>query len=438
LSDHAKYSPSSLSRIQACPGSPNLIAKLPEDQRRGKDSPASLQGTLRHALLAEKFLAHTDPSNPTGVELPYTPTAADHAAAQLVWSWVESHPALRASPGHWAWSERRIEIGKWCGLPEGELWGTADLILVTPKTLTIADAKFGQRIVSPDSIQLKAYAVGAGSLLADNIGGFLPEFRGVREVELVILQPTAKDLVSSKTYPLEAMMDWATEVGDVVRATKDSAAELSPGDHCVFCPASTSCPARNGAAMGAIQDMFAVIGEPGPAAEPVDAPHSAGSPPLEEVSRLAGIDPTTLDADQLGRILDLAPVVEALFKDLRKRAEAMLKEGKPVDGWKLVEGRRAREWVQDPDATLAVLRSLGLKAEEIWKKELQTPAALDKIIAASGVKRRITKFGELWKWKEGKPTLAPESSPEPEWGKSKAPFTPTEQAESVEPVVEWM
>jgi hypothetical protein len=313
--------------------------------------------------------------------------------------------------------------------------------------LEIAAAKFGRRLVECDSIQLKAYAVGAGALLMGPGSQFAPEFRQLRTVRLTILQPEAPRPISSQDFPLETLQNWAKEIGDVVRAAQAPDASLNPGDHCTFCPAGTSCPARNQAAQVAVSSMFEVIGAGGTDPEedstepttqapaPAPAPSTA-NPLMNQVDELAHTRPETLNADQLGRILDLAPVVEALFKALRTRAEKLLRDGKPVDGWKLIEGRRGRRWTIPEQADLvAGLRKLGLSAEEIWDKSVRTPAALDKIIGSKSNKRAIAKFADMWKWEKGKPVLAPESSPEPAWRDADTMFEaqPKEEPKQPEP-----
>jgi hypothetical protein len=432
MSDHAKFSPSSLARVAACPGSPNLIAQLPEDQRKSPDTAASLQGTLRHAMLAERVAAHLL-RDTSGVVLASTPTADDWRAVDAVWGRIKDHPALTQRLGHKCWSEQAVEIGKWCGLPPEELWGTADLILATPSVLEIADAKFGQRIVQPDTLQLKAYAVGAGALLIDPATGqFAPEHRQVRNVRLTILQPANPQVVTSETYPLDVLQTWAKELGAVVKAAQAPDAPLNPGDHCTFCPAGTTCPARNQAARAAVSGMFNILtGELTITEETPQQSHA----PLDEVEALLDLRPEELSADQIGRILDLAPPVEELFKALRKRAEAALKAGGTVPGWKLIEGRRSREWTIPEDGLAAELRRIGLKASEFQKITIQSPAQLEKVVQASGIKKRVERFGAMWKWKEGGPVLAPEGSPEPAW---RAPEAMFEQVVENPQDVDWL
>ena len=432
---HARYSPSALTRIAACPGSLALIEKLPPELRSSPDTPASIQGTRRHLLLAEEFQGLLGNRVPAYDTYPL----GDQQAVNQILPYLKQHAALARPPmgfdGEFTWSEQQVEIGRWLGvgLQEGEFWGTADLILCTRDTLEIADAKFGQRLIDPDCLQLKAYALGAGALLVDpQTGEFWQPLRTVRNLKLTILQPTAPQVVRSVVKPLDALSEIREELGAIVRATQAPDAPLNPGDHCHFCPAATSCPARLAAAEQATTTMFEVLKMPTAAPSPA-APADSASPLLSQVESLTQVDPVSLDVDQLARVLDLAPIVRQLFKDLEARATKLLKDGGDLPGWKLVEGRRGREWTLTEEAALVrALGACGLSAKEIWKKELESPAALDKVVQAKGNKAKLTKFAELWAWKAGSPVLAPAADPRPGLRDAEAMF-PEPEPQQPEP-----
>jgi hypothetical protein len=130
MENHASFSPSSLERVAECPGSHARIAALPPELRLCTDSEASLRGTRLHGVLANRVSVRIGlDADPRWEEPP--PGSEDAAALSRIWSYVDQHPALQSGPGRAVWVEQRVEIGRWCGLPEGDLWGTADLILAT-------------------------------------------------------------------------------------------------------------------------------------------------------------------------------------------------------------------------------------------------------------------------------------------------------------------
>ena len=92
----------------------------------------------------------------------------------------------------------------------------------------------------------------------------------------------------------------------------------------------------------------------------------------------------------------------------------MLSSGTTIPGWKLIAGKRSREWNGEEDQVARQLKKLGLKVGEIYEQKLLSPAAAQKLegkICTTERRRKI--FAEMWRWKDGAPQLAPESSEKP-------------------------
>jgi len=268
-------------------------------------------------------------------------------------------------------------------------------------------------------LQLKAYAVGAGRLLMDPAGSgqFAPEYRQMRTVKLTILQPEAEIYVRSQTFPLLDLERWAREIGDIVRRAQDPWAERIPGEtQCRFCPAAATCKERLESVGQAFNAMF----------EELPAPIASVDAITDLVEHQMTQDPGDLGAEELGRLLDQAPLIEQWLKDVRKRAAAMLEAGETVPGWKLIEGRRSRKWNAEENETVAVLKKLGFAVGEIYERKLLGPASLEKLPKLAGNKTKRERLAELWHWSEGKPTLAPESDPAPAIGAPTTMFDPIE------------
>lgn len=123
-------------------------------------------------------------------------------------------------------------------------------------------------------------------------------------------------------------------------------------------------------------------------------------------------DPESLDPEELGKILDQASLIEGWLKDVRKLAQERLASGVAVPGWKLVEGKRSRAWI-DEDNLVEAFKRLGIPKRDFTVTKLVTPAqaeAIDKIAASP---RSLERLKTLWDWKTGKPALRPESDPAP-------------------------
>ena len=144
-------------------------------------------------------------------------------------------------------------------------------------------------------------------------------------------------------------------------------------------------------------------------------PHSEELDLLRIAEKYMSRSPEDLTEDQLGRTLDLAPMVQEWFKECEKLAAKRLKEGQPVGGWKLVEGRGSREWkssLTEGDVVLQ-LKKLGVKVGDIYTKKLVSPAQAEKLPAFTASKTKAQKLAPLIARKDGKPQLAPESDPRP-------------------------
>ncbi len=265
MGEHAKFSPSKLNEISLCPGMPNAIAALPPDERDTK-SEAADTGTRRHALLEWKAYHPTEPW-PTQV-WEYKITSEDVRLVQEVWKYLEKHPARGLGQGNLFLTETEVQIGAYLKLPVEDLWGTVDCVLVTADTVEIADAKFGNWQVEPDSWQLKAYAIGViGDHLVDKATGqFHPQHRQIRNLRLTIMQPTGGgETIRSVEFPLTAVEVWMKEIKEIVLEAKDPEAPRVPGDkQCKFCPAASTCPARSALVQSEMEGAFEVLGdEPG-------------------------------------------------------------------------------------------------------------------------------------------------------------------------------
>ena len=93
--------------------------------------------------------------------------------------------------------------------------------------------------------------------------------------------------------------------------------------------------------------------------------------------------------------------------------------GKPIKGWKLVEGRSNRKIANEGKLIVAMTQA-GWGEDEIFKpKELQTLTNLEKLV---GKKRFAEEFGDLVYKPEGKATLVPESDKRPELGTAENEF----------------
>ena len=428
-------SPSKYERRAKCAGSHEAEMAVPKEERN-KDTPASIQGTVRHLLAEWRFANPSSPDWPETVDDNGTDRAAsqdDIVAAEKAFGYVKTHKAYlnRGQTGFLAHAERTVEIGKWVGLEEGSFAGTADAVLVQPGVVEVVDYKFGRWLVSPDSWQFKTLAIGVVAELIDPVtGAFLPEYAQTRVIKLTVVQPEGPEMVRSAEFNLDVLGEWMQTVRDDVARIKPGAPR-TPGDWCKFCAAAGTCRERMRSAGVALESMFEEVPEtkpPGNGEDKTPAPIATVDSITELAEARMTQDPEELTPEEIGRICDQALLVEGWFKDIRKRRDELLTAGQAVPGWKLVEGRKKREWAQDEAATVTRLKKW-LSVADIYPKVLISPAKAEKLEGVQKTKLRQQQFKELIQTTDGKPVAAPESDPRPSVNQPSGMFEPVaEQA----------
>lgn len=216
---------------------------------------------------------------------------------------------------------------------------------------------------------------GLGALLQ-----FRTQFQIV-EVELVIVQPRAhhKDgpVRRWKTTAHELQTTFAKRLLAAATATTHPNAPLKPGSWCRWCPAAGICPKIQEKALAAAQNEF--------------------KPQLS-------YNPQTLSDT-----LELLPVIAAWMKGVEEFAEAEMKNGKAVPGFKLVAGRGSRAWREGTDPAMIELET-GLPNDKLFSKpEFLSVAKVEKLLT----KDEKALLSPYVVKTPGALTIAPESDPRP-------------------------
>ncbi len=210
MSEHAKFSPSSLGRTKICPGSHQLSIGQPNIS-----SPAADLGTMLHAQ-AELAINGR----------PFSEILTDEQKA-LVQPYIDYCLSLKKISDI-AETERKVEIlGERC-------WGTIDFLNIIGPRLTIADYKSGVMPVAPDSIQLMAYALGA-------LKEF--DFVGIESVHLVIVQPQISPEPQIHRTTPDELWKFEKELEQIIELAEAKNPKFNTGSHCRWCSASPVCVA---------------------------------------------------------------------------------------------------------------------------------------------------------------------------------------------------
>lgn len=375
---HNLFSASAASRWLACPGSIQLSVKaLP-----ARESEYAAEGTKAHAILEALLKDDLDVTMDVPAEM------FEHAS--------EAAKTIRAMqpPGAELYSETKCRLA-WI---HEDMGGTTDAAIVEPYgKLIVVDFKYGGIPVDPkDNPQLISYAL---AIAHEHDYEFT-------SVELVVIQPRALDVeengaVKSWTTDIETLKAWSVRFKSAARAAFANNPPTVAGEHCKYCPAATICPTLRDKNLTEIQAEFDT--ESGDLALPL--------PPIAASKAIPN----------LGKILDACDRLETWIGAVRNHAYQVLETGGRVEGYKLVQKRSTRKWVDETLVARIVKKRFGEAA--FSAPELLSPAQLEKVIAKEFSKDTAKEFTEKYSSaKSSGTTIAPESDPRPAFNIFEAEF----------------
>ncbi|MEG1497560.1 MAG: DUF2800 domain-containing protein [Clostridiales bacterium] len=280
--------------------------------------------------------------------------------------------------------EEQVDYSEYA--PDG--FGSCDVIVIADGTMDVIDLKYGKGVPvsAQNNSQMRLYALGAISAY-----GFLYD---IEKVCMTIIQPRL-DSVSEETLSVEDLMTWAeTIVKPAATLAYEGKGEFCPGEkQCRWCKVKGNCRARAEVNMEALSYEFA--------------------------------EPALLPLDEIGPILTIADQLKTWASDIQEFATEQLKSGENLPGWKLVEGRSNRKFI-DTEAVKSALLENGFKKKDIMKpQELVTLTDIEKKLL--GKKQFAEILGSLVIKPQGKPTLAPETDPRPAFNSLESDFKDMEE-----------
>lgn len=246
-----------------------------------------------------------------------------------------------------------------------ELYGTNDCAIINPfLDLTIIDYKHGRGIPveAVGNEQLLYYALGAA--------------RGVDvdTINLVIVQPRCEHRdgpVRTWTITMKELEEFETRLKTKVNFVKEARNAKNDdvykfaksGSHCKFCPAAGFCKKLREDAMNTAIAEF------------------------DDKGTVVLPDPNTLDIDTLSKVLNGKGLIEDWLKSVEQYALNCAERGTTIPGYKLVQKRANRQWINESDVLSEFEPIFG---EAIYTKKIKSPAQLEKLIG-SDVEKFTTK-----------------------------------------------
>jgi hypothetical protein len=361
---HAILSASASSRWLNCTPSVRLEEQFPETT-----SEYAEEGTLAHEIAELKLRKHfTEPmsqrtfttrlnkmkKNPLFQEemLKHTDTYLEYVQGITIGMPTMPYVAV----------EKRINYSSYA--PEG--FGTVDGLIIGGETLYVTDLKYGKGVPvsAEDNSQLKLYALGAYLEYS-----FLYP---IKQIHLAIIQPRLNS-ISEYTLTLEDLLAWGESIKPTAQKAFKGEGDFVPGEHCKFCRAKAQCRAR--------ADQFTALKD-----------FTVLKPPL-------------ISNEEVGEILEKAMHIEAYVSALKEYALAECLKGNEIAGWKAVEGRGSRSYVNQ-DVAFAHLKENGIDESMLYERVPLTVSKIEKVLKKADYRSLLEEAGHVVK-SAGKPTLAP-------------------------------
>ena len=387
---HARLGASSAHRWMNCAGSVRMSDGLPNPE-----TPYQLEGRAAHALAEHAFatdgsmLALPDGSmTPTWrgvvsvmIESEDGPKAfpVDETMREAVGLFVNTVYEAHSRLGGRLLVERSFDLG--ILNPPEPMFGTADVVIIGPRVIDIFDLKYGQGVVVEvqDNEQLLYYALGAilyafiQAVMSPATDVVLNEDESVieaatrmfDEVRITIVQPRAPHtdgpVRSSLTYSGKDIAHFAQRLMERARATQAPDAPLTAGSWCQFCPARGHCPE--------LAERSKLIAQTDFESVPMEAPPDVEHMPIERVAAL----------------LQNVEVLNIFVRALTERVTRELEAGHDVPGWKLVNKRATRQWLNSADVELFA----SIVGVDPYQKKLMSPNQLEEVIGKAGVPEEL-------------------------------------------------
>ena len=367
---HAVLSASSSDRWLHCPPSARLCESYTD-----KGSDYAAEGTDAHALCEYKLrkalgLPAKDPTeNLTWYNEEMDDCANGYAAYVL--EQVEAAKQVCSDPV--VLIEQRVDFSRWV---EGG-FGTADALIIADGTLKICDYKHGLGVLvrAEKNPQLMCYALGSLELF--------DKIYDIETVSMTIYQPR-RDNISTYEISKDDLYRWADEVlKPIAELAFAGDGNFLCGEWCGFCKAKTDCRARAEANLALAQYDFKL-------------------PPL-------------LTDEDIEEILSKVDELVAWASDIKEYALQQAISGKEWTGWKLVEGRSNRKYINDV-VVAEVVEHAGF---DPFERKVLGVTAMQKLLGKSRFDELLSPYIEK---PQGKPALVPESDRRPEMSTAAADF----------------
>lgn len=390
MSKHALLSPSSAHRWLNCTRAPRLEAGLPDSRssfaREGTvaHSACELAGKLRFKKIStaaydaglQKLRADKDWSDEM---LRTAEIYADHL----------SERAMEYKEPPYTAFEVPVSVSDY--VPEA--FGRCDCVMFGKDTLIITDYKHGKGVpVSADkNPQLMLYALGALKKYGPIFGGV------IKTVAIYIDQPRLAAYEGWRCQT-EELLSWGESIKPIAQKAYNGDGEFRAGDWCRFCRANGMCAAQAQQQLQAFKKWEPLTPERTPLLTPAE----------------------------IGAALTRGKNLVAWYERVKENALAAILRGEKIPGYKAVEGRSTRAWV-DQEYALKKLQELGVDENLLYSHAPKSLAQIEKALGPAAFRKLAA---DLIFRPAGKATLAAAEDPRADFGSAVADFASAANAAS--------
>lgn len=428
---------SSASRILGCPGSVDLLAKLPQEILNESSSYAD-EGTGLHEIMA--YLVENDIEINAIMSDPKVDELWERYNLHLDRMYDAVVPAYKSFLAYLDTlyesddDEVRIRVESRVAMPGIEgAFGTCDVLIRAPSKTVVWDWKFGQGVpvlasykVAPARTDTVALAAGVEDQSEEfgndqlmfyaraamhTYGNYFYEDTADETpwpVELVICQPRILDeelsTFATDTLDLE---QFRLDLVDAVEEALSGKGQLKKGSYCRFAKCKTICPLHlNGpVAMAEVGEKLGKLKAMTELSKPAQTSD-------EPETRLPAIAVEIEYAEALAAMLTIAEIVEPYINEAYTQAHAFMEAGGVVPGHKLVPKRAGWDSWLDEKKTDAFLGRAGLSVDERRKPWSSiTPAVARKKIKDEKQLKLLEKY--VKPGVSSGTTIAPSDDPRP-------------------------
>lgn len=396
---HSRFSPSATEREYSCPAS-----FLLNEGKRDDGSVDADHGTAAHHVAELCLTKDRDVEFYAGCNIAVSRKGGCRFVTQLnplqddERAFEVDDEMIKAVQGYVDWCrelpgehhvEVRVEHTDWCpdfdenGNKLDPQFGTSDHNACIPAgapmypeaTLVITDLKYGKgvRVFAKENKQAIKYALGVWKEY-DWLYGF-------KKVVIRICQPRL-DHYDVWELTVDELLEWGQKIKKRLELVFVENPPFGPSEKaCKFCKAAP-CKAS---------EEF-VFSQRALTFDDFD-----GEPVVPEAE---------LTPEDLFAAYKMLPMLKIREAAIERRVQTLLMKGVPVGDLQLVVSTTHRAWAADPDVIEKKLQTFGVPTYKLYKREMVTPAAVEKVLPKTLTEDQKKEVETLWFKPEGRPVIA--------------------------------